>query len=273
MPIWKWLWPRKDAPRKIRIHLVPDSGDEPLSVEVPLAVLRFLALLIVGGILAILFLIFSSSSLILEKQKNRVLERHLEENTAQLSRMNTLERELEESAVLLYRMQTLFGEGTLPPDSLIPEQILRERALAEGLPQRENLLQRGEQQVLSAMPSTWPLRGWITQEFHGQHGHDYHAGIDIAAEPGTPVRAAGDGVVLVAGWNDEYGNFVLLDHGFGVTSLYGHNSHLGVRKEDRVERGDILGYVGSTGRSTAPHLHFEIRRNGIPEDPKSYLLD
>ncbi len=273
MSLWKWLWPREDAPRKIRIHLVPDSGDEPLSLELSLAWLRLLVLLIVGGLLAILILIFSSSSLILEKQKNRVLERQLEENAARLSRMNTLERELEESAVLLYRMQNMFGEGALAPDSLLPEAFLRERAAHERPLGREGQLQRGEQQVLSSMPSSWPLRGWITQEFEGQHGPDYHAGLDIAAEPGTPVRAAGDGVVLVAGWNDEYGNFVLLDHGFGVTSLYGHNSHLDVHKEDRVERGDILGYVGSTGRSTAPHLHFEIRRNGIPEDPKSYLLD
>jgi murein DD-endopeptidase MepM/ murein hydrolase activator NlpD len=97
--------------------------------------------------------------------------------------------------------------------------------------------------------------------------------MDIAADAGLPVQAAGDGVVLVAGWNEEYGNFVLVDHGFGVTSLYAHNSSLAVRKEDRVRGGDPIAFIGSTGHSTGPHLHFEVRRHGIPVDPRIYLLD
>ena len=273
MSLWKWFWRRGESPRKIGIHLVPDSGDESISAEISLRLLRLLVLLFLGGLLAVLILILSSSTLILEKQKNKVLERQLEESVVRLSRMHSLERQLEDTALLLYRMQTMLSEGVVAPDSLLSNQALRGLQFTEGPLLKEGRLQRGERQILRSMPSSWPLRGWITQEFQGLHGPGYHAGMDIAAEPGTPVRASGDGVVLVVGWNDEYGNFVLLDHGFGVTSLYGHNSHLSVRKEDRLERGDILGYVGSTGRSTAPHLHFEIRRNGIPEDPKSYLLD
>jgi len=238
-----------------------------------LSILRVLAVLILGGFLAILFLIFSSSSLILEKQKNRMLERQLAESVSQLSRVQTLELQLNENALLIHQMQQMLSMDVELSDSLLSDPLLAERARAESQLIRQDRLQRGELEVLRSMPSAWPLRGWITQEFQGLHGREYHAGIDIAAEAGTPVRAAGDGVVLVAGWNEEYGNFILLDHGFGVTSLYGHNSHLDVRKEDRVERGDILAYVGSTGRSTAPHLHFEVRRNGIPEDPRQYLLD
>jgi len=271
--IWKWLWPRADAPKKIRIHLVPDSGDAAVNLEIPTGLLRLLALLVLGGLLALLFLVFSSSSLILEKQKNRVLEGRLEKDAVQLSRVNSLERQLDDSAQLLFQMQSMLGEGAAPPDSLLSDSALRDLGSTEGPLSKQDRLQHGERQVLQSMPSSWPLRGWITQDFQGRHGPGYHAGIDIAAEEGTPVRAAGDGVVLVAGWNDEYGNFVLIDHGFGVTSLYGHNSRISVRKGDRLERGDILGYVGSTGRSTAPHLHFEIRRNGVPEDPKNYLLD
>lgn len=273
MSILGWLWPRKDNPRRVRVHLVPDSGEKSVSGAIPLALLRALALLVLGGLLAMFFLIFSSSSLILEKQKNRILERQLAESVSQLSRVHSLERELEENAMLLFQMEKMLGIESEVADSLITDPRLRERMHAEGPQLREDQLQRGESQVLRSVPSAWPLRGWITQEFQGMHGPDYHAGMDIASESGTPVRAAGDGVVLVAGWNEEYGNFVLLDHGLGVTSLYGHNSQLGVRKEDRVERGDILAYVGSTGRSTAPHLHFEVRRNGIPEDPRQYLLD
>ena len=167
MSLWKWLWPRGDSPRKVRIHLVPDSGDESVSMEIALGLLRLLALLALGGLLAMLFLIFSSSSLILEKQKNRVLERQLTEGAVRLSRMHSLERQLEESALLLYRMQAMLGEGVAPPDSLLSDQAIRDLQFTEGPALREGRLQRGERQVLRSMPSGWPLRGWITQEFQG----------------------------------------------------------------------------------------------------------
>jgi len=271
--LWGWLWPRKENPGKLRIHLAPDTGDESVSLVLPLGVLRMIVVLVIAGLLALLVLLFSSSSLILEKRKNEILERQLKQNAVQLSHLNSLERQLQESALLLYRMQSMLVNGGEFPDSLLPEQVIREMQADELLLAEAGHLQRGEVQLLNSVPSAWPLRGWVTREFQGGRGPEYHAGMDITAETGTPVRAAGDGVVLVAGANDEYGNFVILDHGFGLTSMYGHNSLLAVHKEDRVLRGDIVAYVGSTGHSTAPHLHFEIRRNGVPEDPRQYLLN
>lgn len=98
-----------------------------------------------------------------------------------------------------------------------------------------------------------------------------HAGVDFGAGPGTPIVAADNGTVVSAGWTGGYGNAVIIDHGGGVATLYGHQSRLAVRSGARVSRGQVIGYVGSTGMSTGPHLHFELRVNGVPRDPMSRL--
>jgi murein DD-endopeptidase MepM/ murein hydrolase activator NlpD len=117
-----------------------------------------------------------------------------------------------------------------------------------------------------------PLRGPFTSRF-GLRAHPlfgrrhFHTGVDIAAPRGTPVRAAADGTVLYAGWYGGYGKLVVLDHGQGTSTLYGHLSQILVTSGQRVARGQLIGRVGSTGYSTGPHLHFEIRQNGRPVDP------
>ncbi len=98
-----------------------------------------------------------------------------------------------------------------------------------------------------------------------------HTGIDIGASYGTNVLAAADGTVIIAGWNNAYGNYVVINHGGGVTTLYGHNSSLTVSKGQKVSRGQVIAKVGSTGYSTGPHIHFEVQVNGSPVNPMSYL--
>ena len=98
-----------------------------------------------------------------------------------------------------------------------------------------------------------------------------HTGIDIGASYGTDVLAAADGTVIIAGWNNAYGNYVVINHGGGVTTLYGHNSSLNVSKGQKVSQGQVIAKVGSTGYSTGPHIHFEVQVNGSPVNPMSYL--
>ena len=122
-------------------------------------------------------------------------------------------------------------------------------------------------------PTGWPTDGFISSGYGLRwNGAEFHQGIDIAAEMGTPIVATADGVVTIAGWNaGGYGNMVDIDHGSGVSTRYGHASAVVVTPGQRVRRGQIIAYVGSTGHSTGPHLHYEVRLSGQPVNPTSYL--
>jgi murein DD-endopeptidase MepM/ murein hydrolase activator NlpD len=115
----------------------------------------------------------------------------------------------------------------------------------------------------------WPVNGVVTSGFGWRWGR-MHEGIDIAAPSGTPIRAAAAGTVIYAGWMGGYGNLVIIDHGNGLATAYGHQSAIYVGGGS-VSQGTVIGAVGSTGNSTGPHLHFEVRVNGSPVDPMGYL--
>ena len=123
----------------------------------------------------------------------------------------------------------------------------------------------------------WPVQGQITSPFGYRTdpvtgGSAFHAGIDIGASCGTPIKAAGTGNVISAGFNTGgYGNMTLINHGGGKSTLYGHQSAIAVSAGQSVTQGQVIGYVGSTGKSTGCHLHFEVRVNGNPVDPRGYL--
>ena len=122
----------------------------------------------------------------------------------------------------------------------------------------------------------WPVNGVITSPF-GYRNHPIfgrqilHSGIDIGVDYGTPVHAADSGVVVEADWISGYGYAVVIDHGNGLSTLYGHNESLAVSAGQSVSKGQVIAYAGSTGNSTGPHVHFEVRSNGEPVDPMGYL--
>lgn len=116
----------------------------------------------------------------------------------------------------------------------------------------------------------WPVSGPITSPF-GERWGGFHPGIDIGASMGTPIKAAASGRVIVSGYNGGYGNLVVIDHGNGLATAYAHQSSIAVSVGQQVGQGQVIGYVGSTGFSTGPHLHFEVRVNGSPVDPMGYL--
>ncbi|HHY32104.1 MAG TPA: peptidoglycan DD-metalloendopeptidase family protein [Firmicutes bacterium] len=129
---------------------------------------------------------------------------------------------------------------------------------------------------LDHTPDGWPARGRITSSF-GRRRHPItrnvqpHDGVDIAAPVGTPIRATADGTVRFAGTQSGYGLMVIIEHGYGFQTVYAHNSRNVVRAGQRVKRGQVIAYVGSTGTSTGPHVHYEVRVSGKPANPRNYM--
>jgi murein DD-endopeptidase MepM/ murein hydrolase activator NlpD len=153
------------------------------------------------------------------------------------------------------------------------------RTLLEGLESRLNVVQRNVEKrnaLANATPSIWPAHGWLTSTMGRRTdpmtgGADYHPGLDIAGDKGQPVYATAAGVVTHAGRQGAYGNLIVIDHGFGLQTRYGHLSGFQVQEGARVQRGDLIGRLGATGRATGTHLHYEVLANGRLLNPLKLL--
>ncbi len=158
-------------------------------------------------------------------------------------------------------------------DKAVKETHLKEQSvidLWESLSERQSLL--------NSTPNIKPAKGWITSRFGYRLSPftgkmSVHAGLDIAAAPGSPVYAPADGVVVFASYDESYGKLITIDYGYSVTTRFGHLSQIYVQVGQRVNKWDVIGAVGNTGRSTGPHLHYEVRINGTAVDPINYILN
>ena len=171
--------------------------------------------------------------------------------------------------------------GDSPADSLasLQQQIddLRREVDLRRVSQEEVQGFLNDQRSLhGSRPLGWPVRGWVTSDFgvrrdpfDGQRR--MHEGMDIATRTGTPVLATAAGIVRETGSEPGYGKFVVIDHGYGYSTVYGHNSRILVKVGQRVRRGDMVASAGNTGRSTGTHVHYEVRLNGVPVNPSRYL--
>jgi murein DD-endopeptidase MepM/ murein hydrolase activator NlpD len=143
-------------------------------------------------------------------------------------------------------------------------------SLITGLQEKQNLL--------ASTPAIQPTQGWIASGFGYRTspftGHRvFHSAIDIANQEGTPIIATANGVVTFAGKEGLLGNLIVIDHGYGMVTRYGHLNKIIKKRGESVMRGDTIGFMGSTGRTTGPHLHYEVRLNGVPINPKNYILN
>jgi murein DD-endopeptidase MepM/ murein hydrolase activator NlpD len=175
---------------------------------------------------------------------------------------------------------TLPGGMNMRPQNLLSKT----KAIQENAKQIEDTLKSVESMVnqqklqLAATPAIWPTRGYISGVF-GNRVHpftgryEFHSALDIATQLGNKVIAPADGVVLVAESKEYYGKMIIIDHGFGYTTRYGHLSGFNIREGQRVKRYDVIGYVGTTGRSSGPHLHYEVRYFDKPMNPADFILD
>ena len=137
---------------------------------------------------------------------------------------------------------------------------------------------RENRETLASMPSIWPVVGFISSSFGGRSspfggGGQFHKGLDISNRMGTPVLAPAQGAVILAARDGAYGNSVEINHGGGIVTKYGHMQRWAVQPGQWVKRGEIIGYIGMSGRTTGPHLHYEVRLNGVPVNPMRYILE
>jgi murein DD-endopeptidase MepM/ murein hydrolase activator NlpD len=213
--------------------------------------------------------------LALTLNRNRAVERAGDAERA-VRAVAALKREQEAThAALQSRISTLEAEmDALAAEQARLENLIRERLAAAARARAA----RGASPFAGHRTGTgvstagfiWPVQGVITSGFGPRWGR-MHTGIDIAAPSGTPIGAAKEGEVLYADWLGGYGQLVAIDHGDNVVTLYGHQSKMGVVEGQEVSQGQVVGYVGTTGHSTGNHLHFEVRIDTRPRDPRPYL--
>jgi murein DD-endopeptidase MepM/ murein hydrolase activator NlpD len=214
--------------------------------------------------------------------ENQRLRAENDRQRQELEKLNNRVEKVEDTSRKLAEKSGVVQTETVSPGSGGPELPLDEMALAT-LASKTNRLEevmRSYEQVLRERgytPTIWPVDGKLEGGFGGRRnpfggpGYEFHTGQDIEAPMGTPVVAGASGRISFVGWQNGYGQLVIVDHGGGLSTRYGHLSHIDVDLGQAVSRGQLVGKVGSTGRSTGPHLHYEVRINDEAVNPLQYL--
>lgn len=250
--------------RYLTLMLVPDRGQESRTLRLSYGVLRVLAGVTAALALALTLIAGSWWYLAARAARANELEAQVAALEAERERIQELGRQLEGIERQYGRIRDLFGTtpAEVPSDVWLPPPTTGRRPSAP------------RTTATASLPTSWPLteRGFVTQGLLDAPGPDgSHPGLDIAVPTDSYIRAAGAGTVVDVGDDPVYGFFVVLDHGEGYTTLYGHASLNLVSRGQRVRRNEVIALSGSTGRSTAPHLHFEILLNGEAVDPLSLV--
>ena len=303
---------KKEDKREYTLKVIPHQGETVRSYSFSLRRLKLLACALAVSAVALLagfgymsYSLFSGSAdAKAEAPAETGRQRELKELAKEAQSLQSEMEKLTEREKTLRRLLDEEAADELPKHTgqggpAVPAEVSQVRraldAVSRGLPERrENLAkleaiyekQREEAatraveadkmartSVPGNVPSGWPTSGDISSPFGWRwNGSDFHPGIDIANDTGTPITATADGVVTAAGWNGGgYGNMVDIDHGNGILTRYGHASEVLVHEGQHVKRGDVIAYMGSTGFSTGPHVHYEIHVHGETVNPASYL--
>jgi murein DD-endopeptidase MepM/ murein hydrolase activator NlpD len=234
-----------------------------------------------------------------QRQQIQIFAKKIDALKARLVELNEFEKKIR----IIANMENpddevgLFGIGGSKPEDLdtgieLSEKhnsLLREmhdqvEQLAAAAVQQdqsfESLLEElsDQQNLLASTPAITPTKGWITSGFGYRKSpyterREFHKGIDIAAPKGTPILATANGSISFTGRKGALGKVVSVDHGHGISTRFAHVQKILKKRGEKVKRGDIIALVGNTGRSTGPHVHYEVHVNGIPVNPKKYILD
>ena len=278
-----------------RILVIPDDKDEPKAFNVPVRRLKILKILAV--VLAVHFLagiVFYVQYFRLHKKHKTLLvvNQQLEANNAQVNKLMAEFESLESHQDRINKALGINhrnGSGT-STELIIPEENTAVNILPDYssrterrvdpaviLRERHNFLQQSKTTIHEfekSVPTLLPVDGVLSADYENDtsKGATQHRGIDIAADKGKMVKAAADGVVVFAGWTYDLGNLIIIYHGNGFYTYYGHNQQALVPRGSLVTKGQQIALLGNSGISSAPHLHFEIWKDGVSLDPKDYIL-
>lgn len=260
----------------ITIMLVPHSKSSPINFKTPfIALFSVCTLCILGLIYIVTIAVDTYEYYRMKDRMNYYSEQLLELNSS----INALKR-AEDEFTKLFSLETkekvlenldVSDSGAIDMENI--KQQIRKTNESVGEIREYLHIQRD---IYFATPKGYPVNGRISSPYgkrvHPRSGRrDFHSGIDLSANPGAKVRATAEGIVSFSGWSGGSGNLVVLEHGHGFSTVYAHNRANLVKVGQKVERNEVIGYVGSTGNSTGPHVHYEIWKNGKHINPYKYL--
>ena len=260
--------------RELTIMIIPEGSTKSIRRKLSYTTLYTMLAVVVILIGAFVFMIVNYSRVYYTALQAEILRRRNIKLEEQWKKINRIEKDLSLIKRTDERIRKMLGVGMSPASSTLTpsngastfEQM--EAPLQEPVDTMPRaLLTETTENPLEKIPSIWPARGWISRLWSPDH-----TAVDIAASTGAPVVATTSGKVVRAGWDDRYGRIIEIENDQGFTTIYGHNSRLLVREGEIVSRGDVIAFVGSTGLSSAPHLHYEIHLKDKPVDPMRYLV-
>jgi murein DD-endopeptidase MepM/ murein hydrolase activator NlpD len=266
----------KKAFTPITIMIVPHSKTSPINVKVPFIGIFTSLILCCFGVVYVISMAVNTLEYYKTKEKLHYYTQQFTELNATISALKKAEYEFKRLFSLGSREKVLENVDTSDSGSIDMETLKQQiRETIETVGEIREYL-KTERDTYVATPKGFPVRGDISSPFgHREHPRsgraDFHSGIDISTSPGNSVKATADGIVSFAGWSGGSGNLVVVEHGHGFSTFYAHNRKLSVRVGEKVKRGDVISYAGSTGNSTGPHVHYEIWKNGKPVNPRTYL--
>lgn len=265
------------------VLLINNEGNEPKSYKLPTKLIEKSRLIITGACSALALIIIASAvllvSVIMQSVKNGELNTQIAQMEQDLQLMDSMQikNKVDNIEKRIYQINNFLQQKGIGIDSSVGGEIPDNREINPNIYGFYEDYTSSLVKEIRNIPLGLPHNGRITSDFgyrrnpYGGSSTEFHSGIDFKGSVGDPVKTTGDGKVILADWKGGFGRTVIVKHDFGYETLYGHMSSLNVMAGQTVRAGDVIGFVGSTGRSTGPHLHYELTRHGNEIDPGDYL--
>ena len=266
----------RKAVTPITIMVIPHENLKPLNLKVPFVGILLSLLVLTGGVIQTYTLIVNGLKYPFLIQKVNFYTQKFSEWNCTVTALKETERDFRKIFSFKSKDKVLDTINTSYSGDIDIENLMGEiQKTVERVDEIKGYL-RIQKDIYMATPKGYPLEGDISSPYGRRNNPfsgepTFHSGVDISASPGTPIRATADGIVCYSGWTQSSGYVVLIEHGCGFSTAYAHNRRNAVKVGQRVERGEIVGYIGSTGKSTGPHVHYEVWEKGKRINPSKFL--